>query len=378
MTLPSSGQIDFAQINAEFGVAANTQRTILDTQVLQLAGGSAGSHGGRISIWDLYGHSWIITYSFGTPGDYWIQVPFSTFASVQLKGGSGGGGGGGMGGHDDSENEPSRCSGGGAGGGGGGGGQLWNGIIGFAASATLQVHVGAGGPGGAGGSYRICDGSWCRGAPGNPGGNGDYTWINANGNRVVTVDVGAGGGGGGGGDSECYIIAYGGNGGAGYSPGYPGETTWFSIGGVKYSALNPVLNTFHWDGTNNLDGSPNGYYSPPAQPTPTVDSPSFVTYTSGGQAVAVLNPGAGSSGSPQGGGAGGAGAVRRGGPGGDGASGSGGYAIVSINNPSLLGSNGPGYGGSWGAGQYPSYSYYVNNVSQYYFYYQNTGSGGGG
>lgn len=364
MTLPASGEIDLQEVNTEFGVAATTQRTLLDAQVIQLAAGSQGSHGGVMSIWDLYGHSWIITYSFPNPGTYYIQVPYSTNASVQLKGGSGGGGGGGMGGSGDGTDQGRQHGGnGGAGGGGGGGGQLWNGTIGFASGALLEVGIGGGGVGGAGGANRSCGGTWCDGYSGNPGAAGGQSYINANGQRVVTIDCGQGGAGGQGGQSMYQVTAQGGTGGSGYSAGNPGQNNYFNVNGGLYSGVSAQLNTFVFQGYNS-DGTPNGYYTPTATGAP----PGVVS------ALAPLSPGAGGAGN-WGGGNGGDGAPRLGGAGNPGGTGAGGYGTVSINNRNLLGANGPGWNGGAGSAQYGIYTYYVNNTAQYNSYIKNSSGG---
>ena len=367
MTLPASGEIDLYEVNNEFGVGTTTQRTLLDAQVLQLAAGSQGSHGGVMSIWDLYGHSWIITYSFPNPGTYYIQVPYSTNASVQLKGGSGGGGGGGMGGSGDGTDQGRDHGGnGGAGGGGGGGGQLWNGFIGFASGALLEVGIGGGGAGGQGGANRSCNGSWCDGYSGNPGNAGGQSYINANGQRILTIDCGQGGGGGQGGQSMYGIEAYGGNGGSGYSAGNPGQSSWWQApDGGLYSAVSGQLNTFVFTGTYNADGSPQGYYTPTANPPGGLQ----------GDGRPALNPGAGGGGN-WGGGNGGNGAPRLGGAGDWGGTGAGGYGTVSINNRAILGGNGPGWNGGPGAAGYGTYVYYVNNYAQYNSYFKPSGGSG--
>lgn len=377
MTLPASGEIDFQEINSEFGVGLTNQRTILDAQVIQLAAGSAGSHGGVISIWDLYGHSWIITYSYPNPGTYYIQVPYSTNASVQLYGGAAGGGGGGMGGSGDGTDQGRDNGGnGGAGGGGGGDGQLWNGLIGFASGALLEVNIGSGGPGGTPGQSRQCNGNgawgsgnnggtWCGGEPGYAGGAGGQSWINANGSRVVTIDCGYPGQGGMGGYAGYGTTSTGGAGGGGYPAGAAGQNNYFAVGASLYSGVSAQINTFVFTGYN-TDGTPAGYYTPSSPTKP-------AGLQNDGRPA--LSPGAGGAGGNGRGGAGGAASPRLSGAGSPGGAGAGGYGTVSINNPAILGGNGPGYSGGPGPVGYPTYVYYVNNTAQYNSYIKNGSTG---
>lgn len=329
MTMPASGTITIDDANMEFGRSLTTQIALQDAQVIQLAGPAAGSHGGEISLWDLYGRTWIISYAFTTPGEYSVQVPFSTKAAVTIKGASGGGGSGGG-----SEGASS-----GGGGGGGGDGQILSAVLGYAAGAALDIVVGAPGGGGIG-----------SGGDGNVGQPGGQTWINANGNRLITADCGQGGGPGGAGNPAGGVPAPGGYGGAGYPAGQPGQYSNFSFEGTVWGAVTQVTNTF--DGLN---------FNPPANDVPPVD----------GNGAALLDAGGG--GFPGGaGGMGSNGAERFSGGSGSGSPGTTGYAFLQVNNPAMIGGGGPGFGGAVGPSGFPTYTWIINTTD--------TGSGntGGG